>query len=109
MARTTYIKCQVTGEFVEKTAAHRNLREQHASAFTPFKSPIDGKIVGDRKQLRDHNKRHGVTDMRDYSQSHFDKAQKLRHDTINGRAKGQREERVNDLKRTMHEMNTRRR
>ena len=107
MARTTYIKCPVTGEFVEKTAAHRNLREHHAGAFNPFKSPIDGKIIGDRKQLNDHNKRHGVTNVKDYSQKHFDDAAQQRNDVLNGKAKGQREERVNDLKRTMHHLSRR--
>jgi len=39
----------------------------------PFKSPIDGSIISCRSQLRAHNKKHGVTDIRDYSEEHFAK------------------------------------
>jgi hypothetical protein len=37
-----------------------------------FKSPIDGSIISCRSQLRDHNKKHGVTDIRDYGHQHFE-------------------------------------
>jgi hypothetical protein len=39
----------------------------------PFKSPIDGSIISCRSQLRQHNKKHGVTDIRDYGEQHFAK------------------------------------
>lgn len=107
--RTTYIQCRKTGKLVLKTPRHHNKsRDQTSTEFIDFKSPIDGTIIGDRAQLAAHNKKHGVTDMRDYSQSHFDNAAKQRDDVINGRAKGQKESRVADLKRTMSMLNRRR-
>ena len=63
-----------------------------------FKSPIDGSIISDRAHLRAHNKRHGVTDSRDYSGEYFkskaaerasilssdnEKAKRARIDTLN--------------------------
>ncbi len=32
----------------------------------PFKSPVDGSVVSGRAALRDHNKRHGVTNPADF-------------------------------------------
>lgn len=37
----------------------------------PFVSPIDGKVIADRKQLAAHNKRHGVTHSSDYSDGYI--------------------------------------
>jgi hypothetical protein len=37
----------------------------------PFKSNIDGTIISDRKQLGEHNKRNGVTNSADYSESYM--------------------------------------
>lgn len=34
--------------------------------ITPFVSPIDGKIIGSRSQLREHMFKHDVVDRRDY-------------------------------------------
>jgi hypothetical protein len=42
-------------------------------SIEPFKSPIDGSIISCRSHLREHNKKHGVTDIRDYSGNHFEK------------------------------------
>ena len=108
--RTTYIQCRKTGKMIEKSLyfSENRQREMASTEFVEFKSPIDGKMICDRRQLAAHNKTHGVTDMRDYTQSHFDKAAKQRDDVLNGRAEGQRESRVNDLKRTMHMLNKRR-
>ena len=33
----------------------------------PFKSHVDGSIISDRKQLKEHNQRNGVTNSADYS------------------------------------------
>ncbi len=69
----------------EKIEAEKNWRYwQTASAETSnksasvqknlkeFKSPIDGSIISCHSQLRDHNKKHGVTDIRDYENQHFE-------------------------------------
>jgi hypothetical protein len=42
-----------------------------------FRSPIDGSIIDDRGKLREHNKRHGVTNSSDYSKGYIeDRARK---------------------------------
>jgi len=33
-----------------------------------FRSPIDGTVITGRKALREHNKRHNVTNVADYSE-----------------------------------------
>jgi len=35
--------------------------------LAPFVSPVDGKVITGRKALRDHDKRHGVTNAADYT------------------------------------------
>ena len=42
-----------------------------------FRSPIDGSIIDDRRKLREHNRRHGVTNSSDYSKGYIeDRARK---------------------------------
>lgn len=38
-----------------------------------FRSPIDGKMIESRKQLAEHNKRHGVTNSADYSGGYIER------------------------------------
>lgn len=35
----------------------------------PFVSPIDGKVVSGRAALREHDKRHGVTNVADFKET----------------------------------------
>jgi hypothetical protein len=58
-------------------------RPTHHSAavqgnIEPFVSPIDGSVISDRKQLREHNKRHGVVNTAEFSQEHFKRKAKER-------------------------------
>ena len=39
----------------------------------PVKSPIDGTVLTTRSDLKDHNRRHGVTDNRAYSRAYMEK------------------------------------
>ena len=71
--KITYIQDPETGKFVEKQAF---LASQHAPAvhtMQPFVSPIDGTLIRDPATLRAHNKKHGVTDRRDYGESWFER------------------------------------
>ena len=86
MSRKVYIWYPATGETVLKEdyvrpeptapAVHGNLDE--------FISPITREVIHDRKQLRNHNKQHGVTDSRDYSPEFMKKAEHARHDEMTG-------------------------
>ncbi len=49
-----------------------------------FVSPVDGSVITDRKQLRDHNKRNGVTNCADYSDEFFAGKKRERDAAING-------------------------
>ena len=57
---TRYIQSSTTGNLIE-LPSKRGLSHLLIKNFTPFVSPIDGKIVATRKALADHNKRHNVT------------------------------------------------
>ncbi len=39
-----------------------------------FVSPIDGTVITSRPKLEAHNKKHGVTNIADYSAGHFEKS-----------------------------------
>ena len=49
-----------------------------------FVSPVDGTVISDRKQLREHNKRNNVVNTEEFSQSFWDKKAKERADFYNG-------------------------
>ncbi len=72
--RKTYVHDPETGKMVLKSR-----RCQGANApvvhgdVDDFISPIDGSLIDDRGKLRRHNKKHGVTDMRDYSEDFIQK------------------------------------
>ncbi len=105
----TWVQHPITGEFIPK---HLYERPQSKTAFIkknmePFVSPIDQSIISDHGQLREHNKRHGVTDTRDYSQEHFDKAAKKRQQVLAGTGAQAKQERREALRETI-ERSTRR-
>lgn len=62
-----------------------------------FKSPIDGSVITDRAQLREHNRKHGVTDSRDYGAEHFERKTKEREDVMQGNTKQAKQGRINDI------------
>jgi glycine cleavage system H lipoate-binding protein len=73
--RKTYVQDPETGKFVEKQAYLASINAPHVHVMQPFKSPIDGSIIRDPAQLRAHNRKHGVTDRRDYGESWFERKQ----------------------------------
>jgi len=62
-----------------------------------FKSPIDGRCISDRRQLRLHNLEHGVTDSRDYSPQFIESKRKAREAEFNGSTAQAKRERINAL------------
>lgn len=96
MSRKVYVWDPVTGEIVPK---HEYVRPEVLSPVVhgnleEFISPITKELIHDRRQLRNHNKQHGVTDSRDYSPEFMKKAEHARHDTMTGNTKAARAERV---------------
>lgn len=108
--RVSYIQCRETGKMVEKSEyfSENRQRVKVTNEFQEFVSPIDGKRIGDRRQLAAHNKTHGVTNAGDYSQEHFDKAAAKREEVLSGKGAAQKTSRVNDIKRTIHHFEHRR-
>ena len=51
----------------------------------PFVSPVDGTVISDRKQLREHNKRNDVVNSQEFSQQWLDKKAKERQDFFDGK------------------------
>lgn len=60
---------------------------QIIKSIEPFKSPVDGSIISDHAQLREHNRRHGVTDSRDYSADFVHKRRLDREARLTGSSK----------------------
>ena len=76
-----------TSEFVPLDSAAR-LRSTGASIhgdITPFVSPVDGTVVSDRAQLREHNKRNNVVNTSEFDTNHWEKKAKERADFFEGR------------------------
>ena len=64
-----------------------------------FKSPIDGSIISDRGKLAKHNRKHGVTNVADYSQSFLEKRAAQR---VNEGQKHLKDTRAQDIQRAIH-------
>ena len=62
--------------------------------FEEFQSPIDKTIISDRRQLAEHNKKHGVAQLDDFSDDYIEKAKSARE---RENQKKVETERINDL------------
>lgn len=63
----------------------------------PFRSPVDGSVIIGRKSLREHNKRNGVTNAADFTET-WKSAAKERERIFNGDKSFDRKERIEALK-----------
>ncbi len=50
-----------------------------------FVSPVDGTVISDRKQLREHNERNGVVNTAEFGTDHWDRKAKERADFYEGK------------------------
>jgi len=80
-------QCRHTGEFIPVDEA---ARQQSRSAavqgdIQSFISPVDGSVITDRKQLREHNKRNGVVNSAEYSPEYYARKAKEREDFYAGK------------------------
>lgn len=78
------------------------------SDIEPFVSPITQKLITSRSQLRKHNAEHGVTDTRDYSSAHFEKAHHQREAERLGQTPQAKKERIDLIQEVMRHYETRR-
>lgn len=96
MARQSWVQDPKTGKLIPKEEYQR---EGSDSAYIQgpidsFVSPIDGRVIRDRKHLRDHNREHGVTNSADYSHEFM---LKRSHDRV-ARMSGQTKQDVHERK-----------
>jgi hypothetical protein len=100
MSRKSWI--QIDGKLIPKEEYHgNNVRGPDLHVLpdiTPFVSPIDGKQINSRPQLREHNKKHGVTNSADYSPEYY---QKRKQERLFEQARHGRNERIELMKRAM--------
>lgn len=76
-----------TSEFVPMDSAAVARSSGGASIhgdITPFVSPVDGSVISDRKQLREHNKRNNVVNASEFSDEYYAKKRKERERVYTG-------------------------
>lgn len=91
-----WIQHPVTHELIPREQYERPSIQTHAvhGDITPFISPIDKSLISDRGQLREHMRRHNVTNAADYPPEYL--ARKRREHSTEKNASIER-------KRTMYE------
>jgi len=95
-----YRQDRSTGELVEIRRASRAPSTAPAIVpdIEPFTSPIDGRTIGSRRDLRVHNEAHGVAEHREYGENHgaafFESKQRERLQRLAGQTRQDRRERL---------------
>lgn len=98
----TWVQHPETGKLIPKDEYVRETDSASAiHVVRDFVSPIDGSVIGDKKQLAEHNRRHGVTDIRDYGENYFEKKSVERTHTLHGSDHAARKERLNTIMKAM--------
>ncbi len=70
-----------------------------------FISPIDKTVISDRAQLRNHNKKHGVTNTADYGPDWFPRKNKERAAELTGQTRQNKKERIAAIRYAMSQHN----
>jgi len=72
-----YIRDPETGKYVPCETMSRDLGRVNAPMvmrpMEDFVSPIDNSVISSREQLAAHNKKHGVTNVRDYGEGYVER------------------------------------
>ncbi len=89
MAR--YIQCPVTHKLIP---AEDYIRPSSSAPsvhgdIESFVSPVDGSVITDRKQLREHNLKHGVVSWNEYTPEYLEKQKNKRKDFFDGKSSKQ--------------------
>ena len=83
-----------TSEFVPVDDA---ARAQSSSAYVhgdiqSFVSPVDGSVISDRRQLAEHNKRHGVVSSNEFDNEFYDRKAEERARHYQGEVRERKQE-----------------
>lgn len=73
------------------------------SDIDAFVSPIDGQVVSGRAALREHNKKHGVTNIADYDTGYFEKRAKEMAAEATGQTAEAKQERLKLCDKTLND------
>lgn len=75
MTTRRWVQCPVTHKLIPRDEYVRPVTKTHdiQPDIQPFVSPIDQTLISSRSQLREHNKKHGVTNAGDYSPEYLAK------------------------------------
>jgi hypothetical protein len=100
----SWVQDPVSGKLIPKEEYRAASRDKGLiiGDIEPFKSPIDGTLITSRSKLRDHNKRHGVTNVQDYGPEWFTRKAKERADNLNG--KNNVKERIDAIKQSIYNL-----
>jgi len=104
MARMTYVQDPKTGKLVPKDEYYANKARNESAAvhtFTEFVSPIDKQVISDNRQLSAHNKKHGVTNIRDYGDDHFKRHAAKREQAMDMKSSVNKRQRIETIKAAM--------
>ncbi len=95
----TWVFCALEDKFVRKEDRMSPMEGTLLlKPMEPFISPVDGKAINTRAQLRAHNKEHGVTNAQDYGDAYFKRRGREMHNESIGntpKAKAERREALN--------------
>lgn len=103
--KTTYIQDPDTGKFIEKSVFYAN-HSARVHTIKPFVSPLDNTLISDSAQLRAHNRKHGVTDRRDYGESWFERKRSELETKRQNLDKESKRDRIEALKRATQHIRT---
>jgi len=101
----SWVQCRETGKLIPKEEFYSSSSGGISvlGDIEPFVSPVDGSVIGSRSTLRDHNKRHGVTDPRDYGPNWFSRKKKERDAELMGTTKKAKKERIEAIQKAIYE------
>lgn len=93
----SWIQDPITGELIPKDKYQREASSCFITAFKDFISPIDGTRIANSKQLAEHNKKHGVTNINDYGPDWFKRKKAEREHILRGDSPTTKNERISTI------------
>lgn len=101
MARKSWVQDPVTHKLIPKEEFYGG-QQRNAPEIMPdieaFKSPIDGSVISSRSALRQHNKRHEVTNIQDYGPEWFKRKEAERQQAMQMQRPQDKKERIEALR-----------
>lgn len=99
----SWIQDPQTGKLIPKEEYRRGmpLGPRIQPDIDAFISPVDGKPIYSRRQLREHNARHGVTNVADYGESWFERKASERAAELKCESSRSRRDRIEAIQRAL--------